>query len=730
MATMSLDIGGAETHIVELSKKLSSMGCDITVASNGGVYVKELEKHGIKHVSVPMHNKRPGSILRSFSRLKKLIKKEKFDIVHAHARIPAYICGLLQKELKFRFVTTVHGTYEVTPLLKRISNWGDLTLAVSYDIKQYAIDSYAIPSDNITATVNGIDMERFSKKHIEGKADELELERNSFKIVHVSRMDKEVSIVAHQLIALAKPLEDAGVNGQIIIVGGGTDMENLKAEAQAVNLRMGREAVILCGARTDIDEILSVADVFVGVSRAALEAMSCEIPTVLAGAQGCGGVFCKDALKLSLNTNFCFRGEALPKEPQLLCDILSVYGMSKEERETLGAYGRSIASEYYSVERMANDAMSVYKKLSPYRYYKYGDVILSGYYGFGNMGDDSLLQSIIAELKKKDPEIKITVLSRKPKETEKIYGVKSIQRFDILKISRHMKHAKLLLNGGGSLLQNSTSTRSLIYYIHIMKMAKRRGLKLMLYASGIGPLYGEKNKERVKRVLDQADVITLREKESYDEILALGSKPKKVEVTLDPAFSIEPADPKWAEYLYEKNGLDIKTGAFAVSLRSWQAADALYEEKIAEAVNVLKEKYELLPIFISMQKEKDLAVCQRLAEVCGGRVIEGFSAAELCALLSQMRFVIGMRLHLLIYAASVGTPMVGLAYDPKIEAMLASFDIPYMVDIREFESSEIVSFASESYEKREEIREKLLETVREKRKLSEKDAEHVMSLLN
>ena len=93
MATMGLDIGGAETHIVELAKQLKAQGHDIAIASNGGVYVPEITQAGIRHYSVPMHRRSVSDMLRSRSMLKKIIAKENPDVVHAHARIPAFLCG-------------------------------------------------------------------------------------------------------------------------------------------------------------------------------------------------------------------------------------------------------------------------------------------------------------------------------------------------------------------------------------------------------------------------------------------------------------------------------------------------------------------------------------------------------------------------------------------------------------------------------------------------------------
>ena len=98
MALMGLEIGGAETHVVELSKELKKQGYDIIVASNGGVYEKELAEAGIRHYHVPLNQRNVLKMARSYFILKKIIKKEKVDIVHSHARIPSFVCGLLNEK--------------------------------------------------------------------------------------------------------------------------------------------------------------------------------------------------------------------------------------------------------------------------------------------------------------------------------------------------------------------------------------------------------------------------------------------------------------------------------------------------------------------------------------------------------------------------------------------------------------------------------------------------------
>lgn len=162
MATMALDIGGAETHIVELTKELRHQGHDVIVVSNGGVYEKEITAAGIRHYKAPLHRRSLGDMYRARGILKEVIQKEQPDIVHAHARIPAFLCGSLHRSMKFPFVTTAHWVFNTKGALRYLTNWGERTIAVSDDIKEYLIREYGIPAEHISVTINGIDTEKFS----------------------------------------------------------------------------------------------------------------------------------------------------------------------------------------------------------------------------------------------------------------------------------------------------------------------------------------------------------------------------------------------------------------------------------------------------------------------------------------------------------------------------------------------------------------------------------------
>ena len=122
MALMSLDIGGVETHVLELSKELVARGHKIVVASAGGSYVAQLEASGVHHVTAPLVSKKPGDIMKSYKILKSLIKEFKPDIVHSHARIPSLVCHLIHKTDKYIFFEELFFNHSVNGLFQNLKN--------------------------------------------------------------------------------------------------------------------------------------------------------------------------------------------------------------------------------------------------------------------------------------------------------------------------------------------------------------------------------------------------------------------------------------------------------------------------------------------------------------------------------------------------------------------------------------------------------------------------------
>jgi polysaccharide pyruvyl transferase CsaB len=675
MVLMGLNIGGAETHVLELSKELARRKREITVVSSGGVYAAELEEAGIKHVCLPTDSRRIDKMLKSYIGLYKLIKREKFDIVHAHARIPAFLCGLIRKRLVFKFITTAHWVFKTGPLLNAMTNWGERTIAVSDDIKKYLKDNYSVIENHVTVTINGIDTDKFSPHNkAEHAMQQLGLKTSAKRAVYVSRIDTDRSAVAFLLVNIMPRICKRYPDFELVIVGGGNDFERLSQAAQECNKKLKRAGVILTGPRVDINNYIACADIFVGVSRAALEAMSSAKPVIVAGNEGYIGLFDSSKLDVGIETNFCCRGCAPATEEKLFSDLVSVMDRTPSERTSMGEYNRKIVIDLYSVKKMADDCEAAYADLLSIDQKRPYDIMISGYYGYKNTGDDSLLYAIVKNLTEEKKHIDITVLSANPAETSKLYGVRSINRFNALKVLRYMRRTKLLISGGGSLLQDVTSTKSLLYYLSVIKAAKRAGMKVMVYASGIGPIKNKNNRGVTRDILNEVDLITLREPASFDELKLLNVEKPPIYVTTDPAFSLEKASDSIINEILEKEGIDKNSEYFIVSIRPWKNIDKAFNTKLATLCDFLSDKYNMTALFVPMQCSADIDANYLVAKNLKSRysMIKGsYSAQQLLGIISKAKLVIGMRLHVLIYAASALVPFFGISYDTKVDSMLS-----------------------------------------------------------
>ena len=674
MTTMGLDIGGAETHIVELTKELKRLGHQVVLASNGGVYETVLKDIGVKHVKIPMHQRSIGSMIRSLRLLRTLILEEKPELVHAHARIPAFLCGILHKFMKFPFITSAHWVFEVTPLLRLMTDWGQRTVAVSEDIKVYLKENYQVPADQIHVTINGIDTEAFAPcEKDEALLRNLELGSGPI-IATVSRLDESRELAARQLIGVMPKLMKAYPSAQLLVVGGGNMEHILLQEAQEVNRTTGKNTVIMTGPRTDISQLISLCDVFVGVSRSALEAMAAEKPAILAGNEGYVGIFEESKLKSARESNFCCRGYESSTSEKLLRDLERLLKMQPQERLALGKYSRQVVLDHYSVHAMTEDYLAAYEKLlSPP---KVTHAVVSGYYGYGNLGDDAILEAISRQLQDPEHPVRLTALSRNPKETEKHYGLMAVQRFHPVAVYKALKRADILISGGGSLLQDKTSTRSLLYYLAVIRLARRMKKKVFIYANGIGPLLHERNRKQVKKCLEHCDVITLRDRESLEELRNLGLCREDAQVTGDPVFILKPYGIQ--NCATSNYGIPEGASIVGVSVRNLPVAEHFINE-FARLCDRLSQQDGKTIVFIVMQESMDGEITQQIRQKMtqpSWVVRTPDRPEQMLSLIREMELVVSVRLHTLVFAANMNVPVVGCVYDPKVAAMLKLLGMP------------------------------------------------------
>ena len=728
MALMGLEIGGAETHVVELSKELKRQGFDLAVISNGGVYVQELEAAGIRHYQAPMHRRSPLLMLRSLMILRRVIRRERPDVVHAHARIPAFLCGILHRSMKFPFVTSAHWVFHTNGVLRLLTDWGQRTIAVSEDIKDYLMERYGIPAEQIAVTINGIDTEKFSPQVSGARViAEFGLDASRPILSYVSRMDASRAMVARQLIEGAPRLAERVPGIQLLIAGGGDVFDELRAKADQINEQMGYPCITMTGARTDINEIVAAGQVFVGVSRAALEAMAAAKPVIVAGNEGYIGLFGRDKLDLAQESNFCCRGCPPSQTDTLIEDTARAFTLPQEEREALGAYGRQVIFDCYSVRRMASDCAAVYRQV-----WRPLDILVSGYYGFNNLGDEAILLSLRQRLRELDPDASITVLSKNPAQTQHRYGVHAVYRFSLPQVRRAVKRCDLLLSGGGSLLQDRTSTRSLIYYLAIIRLAKRYWKKVMLYANGIGPVTQPSNRRMMRRVLDLADVITLRDEDSREELLSMGVSRPPMTVTSDPVFTISGVPRDDALSALKQAGIPTDRPILGISVR--QAFGM--QERMADFARFFDQaarKFQCTPVFLIMQIPNDREISrqfQQMMEEPSYLFASPYDPETMMGVIGCMECVLSTRLHTLIFAAKRRVPLLGFVYDPKVESYLKLLGMPSGGAPQSFDCDAAMEALSTLMSHRQEAVEGLNQVVTQLEKMAQENERQLVQLLS
>jgi len=730
MVTMKMDIGGAETHILELCRELTKMGHTVTLVSNGGVYADMLTAEGIEHIKLPLDRKTPAALSASVRGLRRLIRTGDYDIVHSHARIPSFLLGQLQKKMKFRYVTSAHLNFAVNPLWRRLSCWGERSMAVSDDIADYLTQEYSFPADRINVTINGIDTVKYTADvPYEDFLSEFGLNaRDRKRLVYVSRLDADRADPAYRIVNIAERLSQAIPDLDIIIGGGGTEFESINALADEVNKKAGRKLVTMTNNRSDINKIMACAHVFVGVSRSALEAMAASKPVIIAGNQGSLGIFDEGVLSPAMDTNFCCRGYPAADEEALYRDITSLFAESEEQRTARGEWCRSVVMKYYTAERMARDYVEMYAETlrSPIPFKGAADVVISGYYGFGNMGDETLLTSITHSLAEEIPGVKIAVLTKNPKKEAVKSGVCCIGRTNLIGMLRTLGKAKLLISGGGTLFQDGTSSRSLWYYAAVVRIARALGTKIYIYANGVGPITGERNRKLTANIVNRADCVTVRDPDSLEELIHLGVRRDKITVTADPAFLTPMYVGEKLEKSFVKHELKGDEPFFAVSLRRCEGKlaqlidEEMLMEETAAACAVLAKKYGIRPVLIPMQPKNDEDICRKTVErinfllekgskntKLSALLIQPETAGELVGILSRARFVIGMRLHMLIFSGRAGTPAIGLSYDPKIDSVMKRLEQPHILSVRALRTAELLRCAEEILANHDAVAEKV-----------------------
>ncbi|MDD6160320.1 MAG: polysaccharide pyruvyl transferase family protein [Oscillospiraceae bacterium] len=674
------DSGGAKTHVHSLLQGLNeSIQADM-ICFTDGPFTEEARQLGIRVEVIGGKN-----IFRTLKVLRRRIREGGYDIIHCHGARGNLMGALLRSSTGLPVVTTVHsdpkldymGRFFGQMILAPLNNWAlhriPYHIGVSDAMTDLLIDR-KIVKRSFFSIYNGI---RFTP--VPEYGDRMDYLRSLG--VHA-----EADSVIIGIAARLNPVKDIAtlIRGfaagyakcprlRLVIAGDGEEMEMLKHLAAELGVS---EQVTFAGwisggmdrfyAALDINALTSLSETF---PYALTEGSRFRLATV---ASAVGGI--PNLIDSGVN-GFLFT----PGDYQALGSYFEQLGNNDELRRTMGERLYEKASSQFSLDQTIRTQLDIYRKILADRdrsASRRRGVVLCGAYGKGNVGDESIMRAIVTELRTIDPEVPICIMTRNPRLARKLCRTEAVYTFNYPAYRRKMAESQLYINGGGSLIQNVTSRRSLHFYLSTLKTAHRQGCKVMMYGCGIGPVNFESDRKLTAQVINaNVDTITLRDQHSMDELADMGVTGPKIVLAVDPTVSLPRSADGVAEAILSKAGLSPDQGEhyLGVTVRPWPGFNDK-AEMIARAVERTCDAHGLIPVFIPIEPKPDVKAALQVASCLEHTryhiLSEGVQAEQAISLFSRMDMVLSMRLHALIFSAVCGVPLVGIVYDPKVSAFL------------------------------------------------------------
>lgn len=671
------DSGGAKTHVLSLLQNLNKTITAQLVCFRDGPFAEEARAMGIPTMICGGNN-----IPHLRRELAAYIQQGGYQLIHCHGSRANMIGALLRGPTGLPVVSTVHSDYKLDymgrPFARltfgAINAWAlrhlDYRIGVSDAMVDLLIDR-GFPPDRFYAIYNGID---FTPAPSQG--DRLaylrglgaDVEENSVVVGIAARLNpvKDMSTLIRGFAEGHKSCPRL----RLVIAGDGEERQKL--EDLAKELGVEKEVTFAGWISGGMDRFYSALDVNALTSLsetfpyALTEGARFHLATVATAVGGIPYLIDQDV------NGYLFS----PGDWQTLGRYLAALGNGDALRREMGEKLYEKASAKFSIQSTVDTQLHIYEEIIRRHNRPKRDrdgVVICGAYGRGNAGDDAILEAILQEMRSIDPDMPITVLTKDPKATRLTYRVRTAGRMDVGTWKKAMRHAGLYINGGGSLIQDVTSRRSLWFYLHNIQAAHKAGCKVQMYGCGIGPVLREQHRKLAASVLNASvDVITLREPDSLKELQSMGVTKPEILLTADPALTLPAASEDEIDSVLLRAGIPPHGKYLCFALRNWKG----FEDKaplFAQAAKYAYETYGLTPVFAAVEKHLD-PVAGRLAaaglDIPHYFLDDAGSAGTIIGALSRMQAVVSMRLHALIFAAGQGIPLAGVVYDPKVSAFL------------------------------------------------------------
>lgn len=292
--------------------------------------------------------------------------------------------------------------------------------------------------------------------------------------------------------------------------------------------------------------------------------------------------------------------------------------------------------------------------------------VLSGYFGFKNFGDEAILSVLVNKLQQNKH--RLTVISSDPAYTKsKFKHIRSVKTFDFNKILGAIAKSDCLISGGGSLLQDVTSLKSLLYYLLVILIALFFQKKVIIFAQGIGPIKSLIGQFLTRIILSNCTYISVRDAKSQQLLSDWGITS---ELLCDPVFSLKIADIK-------------KEPVVSVQLRNFSTMSEDFLDRLAYKI-FTEFKGKRVNIF-PFQSSIDNEICKNfekslklLDSEIKTNVYTNLTDEEIISNLAKSEYLIAMRFHAIMIGIISGTKTLGINYDIKVEKLCKEFCLPYI----------------------------------------------------
>lgn len=685
------DIGGGKTHILSLAKELSKTNNILIFSFRQGVLTEEAEDMGLV-VTISQNGWKAG---RDMKNLLTAMDDFRPDVIHCHGAKANMFGALVKLFRDVPVITTVHSDPKLDYMgaphkqytyglinelaLKRM----DFYMAVADRMELTLIQRNRDPQ-SIFTIYNGLDFSQAKTQPRPAKPE-------GDLVVGIAARLTPVKDIGTLVRAFAKAYER---NPRLFlsIAGNGEDEEMLRqlVKELGVEHRVRFEGWISniqeYFAGVDINVLSSVSETF---PYSLLEGAYEHCPAI---ASRVGGI---PTLIRHGETGFLFE----PGDVDSFAEYIYRLSVDEELRRQLAENLFEKARREFSLDRMKEVQEEAYRTILRRRQYqgrRHG-AVLCGAYGRGNAGDEAILKGILSQLSGIDPDLPFWVMTRNPQETRLTHKVNSLYLFNIFTFLRKLRKSQLFVNGGGSLMQDVTSSRSLLFYLFTLKAAKLCGCKIIMYGCGIGPITREGNKKIAARVLNSTpDIITLRDSASKQLLDEMGVDKPKIALAADPTVNLGKADEAQIGYAFATEGVPADCKKIGFCLRNWKKP--LNEEAVVAAAEYAYRRYGLTPVFVPIEVPSDVIVGQRICEklsVTGYACKNVHPVEEMIGMLGSMEAVIGMRLHSLIFATAGGAPVVGISYDVKVDSFIRDIGSHFCVALEGLEAEQLCRYIDE-----------------------------------